>query len=65
MKESYIIIKNTKNQFGVTVPIILLDGLSEVMEFDNYESANKMAQLFEVNSDSGWKYTVKKIHGKD
>lgn len=63
MKESYVIIKNVKNTNGVTVPIILLDGLSEVMEFSDYEEANKMAQLFEINSDSGWKYTVRKIRG--
>jgi len=65
MKESYVIIKNLKNTNGVTVPIILLDGLSEVMEFSDYEEANKMAQLFEINSDSGWKYTVRKVHGKE
>jgi hypothetical protein len=63
MKESYVIIKNVKNTNGVTVPIILLDGLSEVMEFSDYEEANKIAQLFEINSDSGWKYTVRKIRG--
>jgi len=64
MKESYIIIKKVENSRGVTIPIIILNGLSEVMEFDDYESANKMAQLFEVNSDSGWKYTVRRIAGK-
>lgn len=63
MKESYIIIKKVENTRGVTVPIIMLNGLSEVMEFDDYEAANKMAQLFEVNSDSGWKYTIRKISG--
>ncbi len=63
MKESYVIIKNIKNTNGVTVPIILLDGLSEVMEFSDYEEANRIAQLFEINSDSGWKYTVRKIRG--
>jgi hypothetical protein len=64
MKESYIIIKKVENSRGVTVPIVMLNGLSEVMEFDNYEEANKMAQLFEVNSDSGWKYTIRRISGK-
>ena len=38
MKESYIIIKKVENWGGVTVPIIMLNGLSEVMEFDDYES---------------------------
>jgi len=64
MKESYIIIKKVENNRGVTVPIVMLNGLSEVMEFGNYEEANKMAQLFEVNSDSGWKYTIRRISGK-
>lgn len=64
MKESYIIIKKVENSRGVTVSIVMLNGLSEVMEFDNYEEANKMAQLFEVNSDSGWKYTIRRIGGK-
>jgi hypothetical protein len=64
MKESYIIIKKVENTRGVIVPIIMLNGLSEVMEFDDYEAANKMAQLFEVNSDSGWKYTIRRISGK-
>lgn len=63
MKESYIIIKKVENSRGVTVPIVMLNGLSEVMEFDNYEEANKVAQLFEVNSDSGWKYTIRRISG--
>ena len=63
MKESYIIIKKVENSRGVTIPIIMLNGLSEVMEFDDYDSANKMAQLFEVNSDSGWKYIIRKISG--
>ena len=63
MKESYIIIKKVENSRGVTVPIVMLNGLSEVMEFDNYEEANKVAQLFEVNSDSGRKYTIRRISG--
>ena len=63
MKESYIIIKKVENTRGVTIPIIMLHGHSEVMEFDDYEAANKMAQLFKVNSDSGWEYTIRKISG--
>jgi hypothetical protein len=34
MKESYIIIKKVENSRGVTVPIIMLNGLSEVNERD-------------------------------
>lgn len=43
------------------VPVILLDGSSEVMEFETYEEAEEMCTRFQVNSDSSWEYTVKKI----
>jgi len=39
--------------------------LSNNLWLQNAQHANKMAQLFEINSDSGWKYTVRKVHGKD
>jgi hypothetical protein len=31
------------------------------MEFDNYETAEKLSKVFEVYSEKGWKYNVKKI----
>jgi len=31
------------------------------LEFDTLESAEKMKEIFELNSDSGHKYEVKKI----
>lgn len=46
---------------GVVVPVILLDTLGEVWEFDSKESAQEMANIFNTNSDSGHKYEVKKI----
>lgn len=46
------------------VPVILVDNTSEVMEFDTFEAAEDMCTKFQINSDSGWDYMVKKIGGK-
>ena len=43
------------------LPVILLDSESEVMEFTTKEDAEEMRIRFEVNSDSGYKYRIKKI----
>jgi hypothetical protein len=43
------------------VPVIILNSESEILEFDTIESAEKMRELFELNSDSGHIYEVKKI----
>jgi hypothetical protein len=58
---SFVIVKYIKKN----VPVILLDGHGEVWEFDTEESAEYYANVFETNSDSGYKYEVKgigKIH---
>ena len=43
------------------LPVILLDSEGEVMEFTTKEDAEEMRIRFEVNSDSGYKYRIKKI----
>lgn len=59
---SYIIIKMIKPANGQSkVPVILVDSASEVMEFETYEEAEDMCTKFQINSDSGWDYMVKKI----
>lgn len=60
-KVSYVIVKNYINSRGVTIPTILINNVSEIMEFDDEDEATKIAATFEINSDSGWKYTVRKI----
>jgi hypothetical protein len=45
---------------GVELPVILVDSYSEIMTFETEEEALKMKEIFEVNSDSGHKYLVKK-----
>ena len=57
----FVIIKYMESKDGVVVPVILLDTMSEVWEFDSKESAQEMTNIFNTNSDSGHKYEVKKI----
>lgn len=56
----YVIIKYVPNRKNVLMPVILITG-TEVMEFNTLEEAEKMKVIFESNSDSGYKYEVKKI----
>jgi hypothetical protein len=58
--EKWIIIKKM-NLKGIEVPIIIIDDLDEVMEFDSPEEATKIKEIFQNNSDSGHKYEIKKI----
>jgi hypothetical protein len=39
----------------------MLDTQSEVWEFDNKDKAQEMANILNVNTDSGHKYEVKKV----
>jgi hypothetical protein len=57
----YVIVKHIKTKNKKRVPVILLNSESEILEFDTLESAEKMKEIFELNSDSGHKYEVKKI----
>ena len=57
----YVIIKNVKTGNKKRLPVILLNSESEIWEFDTFEQAEKMKSIFELNSDSGHKYEVRKI----
>jgi hypothetical protein len=56
----YIIIKHIERK-GTHYPVIMLDDHEEVWEFDSHDEAQHMASILETNSDSGWKYEVKKV----
>jgi len=59
---SYIIIKKVKDASREKeLPVIILDSEDDVLEFDTKEEAEEIRLRFEVNSDSGYKYRVKKI----
>jgi hypothetical protein len=58
----YVIVKHIKmNDNKKRVPVIILNSESEILEFETFESAEKMREIFELNSDSGHVYEVKKI----
>jgi hypothetical protein len=58
----YVIIKHINTGNGKTkLPVILLNTETEIWEFDTYEDAEKMKEIFQANSDSNHKYEVKKI----
>lgn len=58
---AYCIVKLIKNQNDVTLPVVLLDNNDEVWEFDDVDMAIKMAEILTKNSDSGYRYFVKKV----
>lgn len=58
---SYCIVKLVKNSIGVEMPVVLLDTNEEVWEFENPDEAMKMAEILTKNSDSGYRYYVKKV----
>jgi len=59
---SYIIIKMVKDAIREKeLPVIILDSADDVLEFETKEAAEEMRRRFEINSDSGYKYRVKKI----
>jgi hypothetical protein len=43
------------------LPVIILDSAYDLLEFETKEAAEEMRLRFEINSDSGYKYRVKKI----
>jgi hypothetical protein len=45
----------------VVLPVVILDANSEVWEFPTSEDAEHIRDIFETNSDSGYKYEVKMI----
>ena len=57
----WVIIKMMENINGIKVPVIILNGQSEIWEFETKEEAEKLREIFELNSDSGHEYVVRKV----
>ena len=57
----YCIIKLMKNVNGVELPVILLDNNDEVWEFDSADDAINISEILTKNSDSGYRYYIKKV----
>ena len=54
----WLIVKKIKQQNGVEIPVLILNGESEVLEFTEKQKAEKMRDVFQKNSDSGHVYAV-------
>lgn len=58
----YVIVKKIRNKKGVVIPVIILDpSTHEILEFDTLDKAEKIKDIFEINSNHGYEYEVKKI----
>jgi hypothetical protein len=64
MSGSFIIIKNIQTVHNTQVPVVILDDLGEVMEFQSKEEAEKIKEIFQRNSDSGHTYVIREIKNK-
>lgn len=59
---TFVIVKYIKNHAGVELPVILVDKLgSEIMEFHDEQEAERVKNMFMVNSDSGYRYECKQL----
>ena len=43
------------------LPVIILNSQDEILEFDSETQAEEFKQILQMNSDSGYRYIVKKI----
>jgi len=57
----WIVIKNYKNSEGKILPVLMLNGLGEILEFETQQEAFEFANILKTNTDSGWDYIVKKV----
>lgn len=59
---SYVVIKTIRDVVKqIDLPVIMLNSQSEILEFDTEEEALELADLMNANTDSGHKYSIKKI----
>ncbi len=58
MNEVYVIRKLMTDRYGKKINVLLTDGHSEVLEFNNLKEAEKITLVMNENSDSGWFYSV-------
>ena len=62
--KSFVILKMlnlSKKRSSKTIPVIILNNHSEILEFSTFEEAQALKEIFEANTDSGWTYIVKEI----
>jgi hypothetical protein len=64
MDEVYVIRKVMNDRYGKKINVLLTNGHSEVLEFNNLNEAEKLVLVLNENSDSGWVYSVVTIKKK-
>lgn len=57
----YVVLKHTKNELGNTHTVLINDPEGLAYEFDSYDKAKNIADLFQKNTTHGSIYEVKKI----
>ena len=57
---SYNILKTMTDSSGKVIKVLLLDGLSSILEVKELSQALKMIEIFNQNTDSGWRYEVRR-----
>tara|TARA_R110001592_G_scaffold123309_1_gene331087 strand:- start:42 stop:236 length:195 start_codon:yes stop_codon:yes gene_type:complete len=57
---SYNILKTMTDSSGKIIKVLLLDGLSSILEVKELSQALKMIEIFNQNTDSGWRYEVRR-----
>jgi len=65
MNEVYVIRKVMTNKYGKKLNVLITNGHSEILEFDNLDEAKKLTLVMNENSDSGWLYYVVTIKKND
>ena len=60
MKKKYQIVKEMIVD-GKSTFVLITDGLSQIYETSNKKKADNVAEMFNINSDSGWTYSVRQI----
>jgi hypothetical protein len=61
----YIIVKKMTDSFGNHLNVIINGGDDEILEIESEESAKKLLEIFNKNSDSGWSYELRNICKRD
>lgn len=57
----YVIIKKIQGQNGTSLPVILVNSISEILEFETLEEAENLKSVLQTNTDSGHIYEIRKI----
>jgi len=57
-KKTYQIKKIMNDRDGNLQHVLLLNSLDEVFESDNLDEVIKICEVFNKNTDSGWRYEI-------